>query len=152
MKKKICFAASSGGHFEQIMMLSPLIKKYSSFLVTEKTQYKTKIDQKIYFLPQLNRREPLIIFKFLVTVLQSLYVFIKERPNIYISTGALSTIPLAFIIKAFRGKVIFIESFAKVSSPTYTGRLLYKIADRFYIQWKGLQKYYPKAIYLGGIY
>ena len=152
MKKKICFAASSGGHFEQIMMLSPLIKKYSSFLVTEKTQYKTKIDQKIYFLPQLNRREPLIIFKFLVTVLQSLYVFIKERPNIYISTGALSTIPLALIIKVFRGKVIFIESFAKVSSPTYTGRLLYKIADRFYIQWKGLQKYYPKAIYLGGIY
>ena len=63
MKKKICFAASSGGHFEQIMMLSPLIKKYSSFLVTEKTQYKTKIDKKIYLLPQLNRREPLFIFK-----------------------------------------------------------------------------------------
>ena len=152
MKKKICFAASSGGHFEQIMMLSPLIKKYSSFLVTEKTQYKTKIDKKIYLLPQLNRREPLFIFKFFVTVLLSLYVFIKERPNIYISTGALSTIPLALIIKEFRGKVIFIESFAKVNTPTLTGKLVYKFANQFYVQWKPMLKFYPKAIYLGGIY
>lgn len=27
-KIKICFAASSGGHYEQLMMLKPLMKKY----------------------------------------------------------------------------------------------------------------------------
>ena len=38
MKKlKICFAASTGGHFEQLMMLKPLMKKYDSFILTEKT-------------------------------------------------------------------------------------------------------------------
>ena len=31
---KICFAASSGGHFEQLMMLKPLMEKYESFVVT----------------------------------------------------------------------------------------------------------------------
>ena len=36
---KICFAASSGGHFEQLMMLAPLMDKYESFVVTEKTNY-----------------------------------------------------------------------------------------------------------------
>ena len=40
MRKKLCFAASSGGHFEQITMLAPLMKKYESFIVTERTQYR----------------------------------------------------------------------------------------------------------------
>lgn len=44
MKKKVCFAASSGGHFEQIAMLKPLMEKYSSFVVTEETLYNTKIE------------------------------------------------------------------------------------------------------------
>lgn len=39
-KIKICFAASSGGHYEQLMMLKPLMEKYDSFVVTEKTDYK----------------------------------------------------------------------------------------------------------------
>ena len=38
-KKKVCFAASSGGHFEQLTMLKPLMDKYNSFVVTEKTTY-----------------------------------------------------------------------------------------------------------------
>ena len=33
---KICFAASSGGHFEQIMRLKPLMDKYDSFLITDR--------------------------------------------------------------------------------------------------------------------
>jgi len=38
-KVKLCFAASTGGHFEQLMMLKPLMEKYDSFIVTEKTIY-----------------------------------------------------------------------------------------------------------------
>lgn len=41
-KIKICFAASSGGHYEQLMMLKPLMEKYDSFVVTEKTDYNAK--------------------------------------------------------------------------------------------------------------
>ena len=41
---KICFAASSGGHFEQLMMLKPLMEKYESFVVTEKTGYEVKTE------------------------------------------------------------------------------------------------------------
>ena len=33
---KIVFAASSGGHLEQLLMLKPLMEKYDSILVTEK--------------------------------------------------------------------------------------------------------------------
>ena len=49
-------------------------------------------------------------------------------------------------------KLVYIESFAKVTSPTKTGKLMYKIADQFYVQWKSMLTIYPGAIYLGGIY
>ena len=38
-RKKVCFAASSGGHFEQLSMLKPLMDEYDSFVVTEETAY-----------------------------------------------------------------------------------------------------------------
>ena len=77
---------------------------------------------------------------------------IREKPDIVISTGALAVIPLCLLAKLFRRKLIFIESFAKVSSPTKTGKLLYKYADRFYVQWPQMKEFYPDAICLGGIY
>ena len=40
---KICFAASSGGHFEQLMMLRPLMERHDSFVLTEKTAYATDV-------------------------------------------------------------------------------------------------------------
>ena len=41
-KVKICLASSSGGHFEQLMMLKPLIEKYDGYVVTEKIGYDIK--------------------------------------------------------------------------------------------------------------
>ena len=41
-KFKICFAASSGGHYEQLLMLKPLMEKYDSIVVTEETKYKIR--------------------------------------------------------------------------------------------------------------
>lgn len=55
-------------------------------------------------------------------------------------------------MKLCRKKLIYIESFAKVTSATQTGKLLYKFADRFYVQWESMLNVYPDAIYMGGIY
>lgn len=32
---KICFAASSGGHYEQLMMLKPLMEEYLIYIMTK---------------------------------------------------------------------------------------------------------------------
>ena len=145
--------ASSGGHFEQLMMLKPLMEKYDGFIMTEKTTYKSSGDKiRTYYLKQVNRKEVLFPFLFLYDFVYSLVIFMKEKPDYVISTGALATIPICLITKLFGKKLIFIESFAKVDSPTLTGKLLYRFADRFYVQWEPMLKIYPNAIYLGGIY
>lgn len=152
-RKKICFAASSGGHYEQLMMLKPLMEKYDSFVVTEKTDYDAKAkDEKTYYMHQVNRREKTFVWRMIQNAFLSLKVYMKEKPDVVICTGVLAMIPICLISKLMGKKLIYIESFAKVTSATLTGKLLYKYADQFYVQWPEMQKIYPKAIYLGGIY
>ncbi len=153
-RKKICLISSSGGHFEQLLCLRPLGEKNDIFIVTEKTKYNKK-DKKInHYVMQVNRKEPLFILKMFCIFVKSLIIYLVERPDVIISTGVLSAIPMLMIGHFFKKKVIYIESFAKITSPTMTGKLIYKkhIADRFYVQWESMKEFYPDAIYLGGIY
>lgn len=153
-RKKICLISSSGGHFEQLLMLKKLSENHEIFVVTEKTKY-NKCDKKInHYVMQVNRKEPLFIIKMMLIFIKSLFVFTIERPDVIISTGVLAAIPMLFIGHFFKKKVIYIESFAKINSPTMTGKLIYKknIADRFYVQWESMLEFYPNAICKGGIY
>lgn len=151
--KKICFAASSGGHFEQLLMLRPLMDKYDSFILTEKTGYSVLTDdRRVYYLSQVNRREKTWLLTMVKNAFQTLGIFLKERPDAVICTGVLATVPMCLLCKLFRKKVIYIESFAKVTSSTQTGKLMHRLADRFYVQWESMLEVYPNAIYKGGIY
>lgn len=151
--KKLCFAASTGGHFEQLMMLKPLMKKYDSFVITEKTKYDVNVEGvRTYYLKQVNREEKGCFIRLISNTFCSLRIYWKERPDAIICTGVLAMIPMCLICKLFGKKLIYIESFAKVTSPTQTGKLLYKFADRFYVQWPQMKEIYSNAIYLGGIY
>lgn len=150
-RKKICLISSSGGHFEQLLLLKKLGRNYDIYFVTEKTPYNSG-NQNIYCIKQVNRKEKLFIINMLMVTYQSLKIFLKEKPDVIISTGALCVIPTFFIGKLFKRELIFIESFANISTPTLTGKLLYKISDLFVIQWEDLKVYYPNAIYLGSIY
>nr|WP_304956187.1 PssD/Cps14F family polysaccharide biosynthesis glycosyltransferase [uncultured Acetatifactor sp.] len=152
-KKKICFAASSGGHYEQLMMLKPIMEKYDSFIITENTMYDAEMKgERTYFVRQVNRREKSFITNMLRNTVKSLRIYLAEKPDIVICTGVLAMIPICVIAKLAGKKLIFIESFAKVTTGTLTGMFLYKYADQFYVQWESMLKVYPNAIYLGGIY
>ena len=74
-KMKICFAASSGGHYEQLMMLKPLMEEYDSFVVTEQTDYSAKAKgEKTYYMSQVNRREKDFVWKMLKNAWKSLQI------------------------------------------------------------------------------
>lgn len=152
-KIKLCFAASSGGHYEQLLMLRPLMERYSSFVITEETRYQSQIPGiTTYYLKQVNRREWSFLPRMLVNGVRSVKIYRKEKPDVVICTGVLAMIPICLLSKIAGRKLIYIESFAKVTSPTLTGKLLYRFADQFYVQWPQMLDIYPEAIYLGGIY
>lgn len=152
-KKKICFAASTGGHYEQLLMLKPLMEKYDSFILTEKTRFSVEEKgKKTYYLKQVNRREISLIWNMLYNLFYSWKILITEQPDVIVCTGVLAMVPMCLLAKLMRKKLLYIESFAKITSPTETGKLLYRFADEFYVQWKPMLKIFPKAKYMGGIY
>ena len=132
-------------------MLQPIMKR-NSIIITEKVDGIEMKSENYYDLLQVNRREILFIIKIIRNTFKSLVIFIKEKPDIIICTGALSTIPFCIISKIFNSKLIYIESYAKVHMGSITGRLMYLIADKFYVQWDSMLKIYPNAIFKGGIY
>ena len=95
MVKKICFAASSGGHLEEISRLREIRDRYDSFLVTEKGGFsELSFCDKVIKVTQVNRKEPLWIFKFIYLFFKGIKIMIKEKPDCIISTGALATVPI----------------------------------------------------------
>lgn len=151
---KICLISSSGGHLAQLKQLLPLAQEHEFFIVTEENTSTASLEKnfKTYYMNQQERKNLSFIWDFASNILKSLSIILKEKPDVIISTGAGAVIPVCFFGKLLNAKVIFIESFAKINSPTITGRIVYKFADRFYIQWEELKKYYPKAEYKGVIY
>lgn len=150
--KNICFLSSSGGHLEQLIMLKPIMQKNNSFIVTEEGEHTQRLGERSYYLKQINRREISFLPKMILNTIKSLSIYIKEKPQIIICTGALSTVPFCLLSKLFNSKLIFIESFAKVYTGSLTGRFLYLFADEFYVQWEEMLEIYPKAKFKGGIY
>ena len=156
-KKKVMFISSTGGHFNEMMQLKKLFDKYDYYIVTEKDDitkgYKEKYKEKISYLPYGTRMQIFrYIFIFLFMCIKSLYLFIKIRPKVVITTGTHSAVPMCYIAKLFGKKVIFIETFANRNSKTLSGKLVYPIADLFIVQWEEMLKLYPKAVYGGAIY
>ena len=154
-RKKVLFISSLGGHLTQLLQLKPLFKEYDYHIITEKSIITEDLSQQyeMSFLAYGARNYLFkYIFKLSYNIIKSFYYFLREKPDVIVTTGAHTAVPICYIAKMFGKKVIFIESFAKTSTPTISGKLVYPIADLFIVQWQEMKKYYPKAIYGGSIY
>ena len=71
-----------------------------------------------------------------------------------ISTGALATVPFCIVGKLLGKRIVYIESFARVDTPSLTGKIIYKLklANLFVVQWEDMLKYFPEAIVGGRIF
>lgn len=150
---RICWIASSGGHWEELMCLKEIAVDYDSFYITEEGGQAKDSNVKIsYTFPQINRREKDFFVHFVKLFHKAIYIINNEKPDFIITTGALVAFPFCVIGKLKGIKIIYIESFARVNNPSLTGRLVYSFADLFLVQWEPLLCIYPKAKYVGGIF
>ncbi|MFR1971847.1 MAG: PssD/Cps14F family polysaccharide biosynthesis glycosyltransferase [Clostridia bacterium] len=156
-KRKVLFIASTGGHLNELMQLKTLFKKYDYHIVTENTKVdkslKKKYRDKMSFLIYGTKKYPIsYIFKFIANSFISLYYFFKYQPEVIVTTGTHTAVPMCYIAKIFGSKVIFIETFANRTSGTVAGKLVYPIADTFVVQWEEMHKIYPKSVCWGWLY
>ena len=134
----------------ELVQLKKAWENMPNFFVSDKRLNAVDLSkkEKVYFVT-CPRRNP---FKLLLNIFQSLKIFFKERPDVVISTGADTAIPICIIAKLFGKKVIFIESFCRIDSPSLSGKIMYRISDLFFVQWEQNKKFFPKARFAGSVF
>lgn len=148
-RPKIILVSSSGGHFEQLKKLKPLIEKYDGCIVTEKTKFDA--DAK-YLMRQTDLKDKLMPIKMLLNSFSAMFVWLKERPDFIITTGTMVAYPFYILARLFRKKFIFIETFGRADMPTVAGKKMEKYSDLFLVQWESQKKHYKKAEFVGVLY
>lgn len=156
-KKKIILICSDGGHLAQILELKEMFIKYDYLIVTEESLATLPLKEK-YNIKYLKgrskgqKRNLSFIFSLIVNAFLSLKILIQHYPKAIITTGSHTAIPMCLLGKLSGAKIIWILSYARINSKAFSADIIYPIADKFIVQWPGMQKFYEKSIYLGGIY
>ena len=66
-----------------------------------------------------------------------------------LSTGAGPAVPFALVGRLLGIPSVFVETFTRISSPSLTARIMYRLAARFVYQWPALARYFPRGVYGG---
>jgi UDP-N-acetylglucosamine:LPS N-acetylglucosamine transferase len=85
----------------------------------------------------------------LLSSFQMMRIMCKYRVVGMISTGPGMAVVPGLFCRLLGAKIIYFESWSRISTPAIAGKFMYHIAHLFFIQHKSIQKYYPKAIYMG---
>ena len=151
---KICIACSAGGHFSEAIKATNHLK-YDKYYVTYHTPAIEDFAEqnRVYFVTH-PRHGPLITrLRLLIkNVIESASVLLKEKPDLIISSGADVAVSTCIIGKFLGKKLIYIESGGYVTSSSLSGRLVYRFADLFLVQWEPALRNFPKAKYGGPLF
>lgn len=155
--KKVMFISSTGGHLIELLELKKLFKKYDYSIITENTKSNNTLSDEYpnkvhYLLYGTKHNKVKYLFILFFNCFISLYYYLKIRPQVIVTTGAHTAGPMCCIGKIFGSKIIYIETFANIKTKTITGRIVYKFADLFIVQWESMLELYPKAVYGGWIF
>jgi beta-1,4-N-acetylglucosaminyltransferase len=152
---KILAILGKGGHTTQMLRLlgeMPKDFEYSYVICHEDPISEKKVDGTVYKVNMPSREGDskfMKIVRTLRTIFQGATALIKDNPHVVISAGPGVGVIFSYIGKFLGKKVVFIESWARVYSKSDSGKLVYPIADLFFVQWKEMKKVYPNSIYAG---
>jgi len=154
-KIKVCLICAAGGHFEQIRQLKDIINNYDCYFMVNKTKATAAFKGKRHIIAiPLTKNKFFFYLSYIYLFLQQLFFFALEWPDVVITTGSGFVIPTCMYAKIFKKKLIYIETFAKINSPSETGKFIYnkKMADLFIVQHDKCLQYFPDAVMGGWIY
>jgi UDP-N-acetylglucosamine:LPS N-acetylglucosamine transferase len=144
---KVCIVSSCGGHLTEVRALRAVYSQYEHFYVlNDKVSLPEDMEGRTYFIVHSERD-----LLFFVNLWEAVRILWRERPDVILSTGAGPVVPFTLVGKLFGVRSIFVETFNRVTDPSLSGRIMYRLADRFFYQWQSMGEFYPKATYGGPV-
>jgi len=146
---RVIVIGPGGGHLTEALLATegvPMRRTIATFCLQHTRE--SLPDEELYCLIDPHGS----LWKYTVNLVQSFVMLIKIRPRAVISTGGGMTIATCLLGKLLGARLVFIESGARVTTPSRTGRLMYRYADLFIVQWEPMLEHFPKAVYGGMLF
>ena len=147
---KILLVCTSGGHFSTMQSLKKFWESHDRVWITD-CQSDTEIlkaTEKVHWLPYQAPRDTLAFLKGIYPAFQ---IILKEKPDIVMSTGASVAVNFGLISKILGYKFVYIESISRSQDLSLSGKMVYLLSERFYVQWPTLTASYRKALFKGHV-
>jgi UDP-N-acetylglucosamine:LPS N-acetylglucosamine transferase len=150
-RREVLLVTSNGGHLLQLLQLADLWPRSRRHWVTfDKSDAMSLLadETTTWAYHPTNRNAPNLIRNFFL----ALRVLRRRKVQAIVTTGAGVAVPFVIVGRFLRIKVVYIESMARITSPSLTGRLAYPFADTFIVQWPELQSHFKRARCFGTVF
>ncbi len=134
---RIMAIASGGGHWVQLLRLRPAFDDMDVFYVSLDPSSATDVPDRTYYtIREASRKQKLGFF---IAGAQLLWIMLKERPRVVITTGSAPALISLILAKyVLRAKTIWIDSIANAECLSKSGQKAGQFADIWLTQWPEL--------------
>jgi len=154
---KLLIVLGGGGHTTEMLKLVDLLGpgyEYFYLLVgeVEFSRDKIKRNGRVYLVKRPRGMHDSIFaatVNSIIALAQIAAILLSVRPRAVIGCGPAISVLASAVGKLVRAKAIHIETGSRVRTLSLSGKIMYHIADLFFVQWTPLKDKYPKAIYAG---
>jgi UDP-N-acetylglucosamine--N-acetylmuramyl-(pentapeptide) pyrophosphoryl-undecaprenol N-acetylglucosamine transferase len=140
------FAASAGGHLDLLRVLAPqVLDGAEPVWVTSRTargEALRSTASQVELLPEFGR-SPL---RAMANLYAAARLLRRRRPRLVVSSGAGVVAPFCVLARLSGARLVYVETMARVSSPSKTARLLSRFATQVLVQWPELASALPRAV------
>jgi UDP-N-acetylglucosamine:LPS N-acetylglucosamine transferase len=138
VRVKVLAVSSGGGHWVQLLRLRPALEGCQVAFATTRPSYRCDVDgARFHAVPDSNNCQKV---RLVMTALSLLWVLIRERPDVVISTGAAPGYFGIFFGRLMGARTIWLDSVANAEVLSLAGRKAGRLADLWLTQWPHLAK------------
>lgn len=143
-------ATSAGGHIELLVAVRSAFAGYRRVWVAQPSLRAGVLAQQgedLIELPTYERHKARRRFlrDFLRNVVQSAGIVLRQRPRVVVTSGSGATVPFCLFARLLGAKVFFVETMARVTGPSSSGKVLSRLASRVLVQWPEVAGSYPRT-------
>ncbi len=137
-RKRILAVSSGGGHWVELIRLAPAFDKHDVAFATVSEAYRAEAGAaRFYTLQDVTRWD---FWRWGQTVAKLVWIMLRERPDVVISTGALPGYFALRLAKWFGARTVWLDSIANVEELSMSGQKIGRYVDLWLTQWPQLAR------------
>jgi len=133
----VLLACSEGGHLLELACLDRAWHDFSHAWVSPDSEDVRWLlrDEQVYFIPASISSRPRSVWSLIRNVVLAWRALSRLRPRVILATGSSVVVPIAWLGRLRRSRVVYVECGGRVDGVSLSCRLIAPIADVVYVQW-----------------